>query len=221
MPEGEPHALSAPIRIYLVRHGESEANVAHRFANGIDGYPLTERGRAQAEVPAGRLTAELDGRPPDSLHSSPVPRARETAQILATRLQSPLRPADAALTEFDVGDFEGTDDPLHWYAYDSLMHDWLVCGEMERRLPGGESYRDVKARFSPFLQALVAGSRPGEVHVLVSHGGLIRAVVPLIAANVDGRFAHAHAIDNASWVLLTGTTDGLRCQQWGDHTVGA
>lgn len=209
------------VRIYLVRHGESEANVAHRFANGVEGSPLTERGRRQAGMLAARLMTELGGRPPDSLHCSPVLRARETAQILAHRLQSTLEPADAALAEFDVGEFEGTDDSQHWDAYDSLMHDWLINGEIERRLPGGESYRDIEMRFSPFLRALVAASGSGGVHVLVTHGGLIRAAVPLVAANVDGRFAHTHAVETASWVLVAGTTDGLRCERWGDDTVSA
>ena len=209
--------VNDPVRLYLVRHGESEANVAHCFANGTQGYPLTARGRAQAAVLAERLTTELEGRPPDSLHTSPVLRARETAQILANRLGTPLLPADAALAEFDVSEFEGTDDAMHWHAYDTLVLDWLLGAQMQRRLPGGESYRDVDERFSPFLRALVEGSTPGQVHILVSHGGLIRAAVPLVAVNVDGAFAHDHAVDNASWVLLIATADDVCCARWGDH----
>lgn len=212
--------MDRPVRIYLVRHGESEANVAHRFANGVEGYPLTERGRGQAEVLAERLMAELDARPTDSLHTSPVRRALETAEVLADRLQTPLSSPDAALAEFDVGDFEGTDDPEHWQAYESVMSGWLLDGEMDRRLPGGESYRDIEERFMPFLRGLIDDSTPGDTHVLVSHGGLIRTMVPLIAENVDGRFAHANGIDNVDWVLLSHTREALRCLRWGDHVFG-
>jgi broad specificity phosphatase PhoE len=206
-------------RTYFVRHGESEANVAHRFANAAHGYPLTALGRTQAGVLAERLAAELSGTPPTSIHTSPLPRARETAQILAARLGSPLQPADTALAEFDVGEFEGTDDDANWQAYDVLVRDWLLGGHLDRRLPGGESCRDIDQRFSPFFRALVEGSEPGAVHVLVSHGGLIRAVVLLVAENVDGSFAYEHGVDNASWVLLRATADGVRCECWGEHVL--
>ena len=80
--------------------------------------------------------------------------------------------------------------------------DWLVHHRWDQRIEGGESYRDIAARFSPFLHQLLAPSAPGDVHVLVTHGGLLRCMVPLIAGNIDGRYATDHPLDNTAWIRL-------------------
>ena len=99
----------APVEVYLVRHGQSQANVEGVFANRVHGYPLTAQGRRQSEdsPPA----PELDGRPVAPLRTSPILRVRQTATILGNWWAQPVHPPDAALTEFDVGVDEGTTDP--------------------------------------------------------------------------------------------------------------
>ena len=206
-----------PIAVYLVRHGQSQANVAGVFANRVHGYPLTAQGRAQAEHLAVRLGAELAGRPLASLRTSPILRARQTAAILAVRWGTPVHPPDAALTEFDVGVYEGTTDPEHWEAFAQLVTDWLIHDQWDHRIAGGESYRDIAARFQPFLHRLLASSTPGDVHVLVTHGGLLRCMVPLIAGNINGQYATDHPLDNAAWIRLVTTPDRITCHTWGNH----
>ena len=71
-------AVSAPVLIHLVRHGEA----AQRWVEARD-PALSERGRAQAEAAAARLAAA----PPMALRTSPLRRAQETAAPLATRWQ--------------------------------------------------------------------------------------------------------------------------------------
>ena len=207
----------APVEVYLVRHGQSQANVEGVFANRVHGYPLTAQGRRQSEDLAVRLGAELDGRPVASLRTSPILRARQTAAILGNWWAQPVHPPDVALTEFDVGVYEGTTDPGHWEAFTQLMTDWLVHHQWDRRIQGGESYRDIAARFSPFLHQLLASSAPGDVHVLVTHGGLLRCMVPLIASNIDGQYATDHPLDNTAWIRLATTPDQITCRTWGDQ----
>jgi broad specificity phosphatase PhoE len=204
------------VELYLVRHGESEANVRHIFANQVEGQPLTERGRAQARALSSRLAVALGDRTPSSLRTSPVLRARQTAAILSTRLDLPVLPPCRALTEFDVGVFEGSCDPDHWDRFDELIRDWLLDDQFDRRIPGGESYRDIEARFVPFVHDLVADSGPGDVHVLVTHGGLLRCMVPQVASNVDGRFAYHHELATTAWVHLSARDGDLVCRSWGD-----
>jgi broad specificity phosphatase PhoE len=205
------------VDLYLVRHGESEANVSHTFANQIEGAPLTQRGRAQARALASRLGMALGRRPASTLRTSPVLRARQTAAILSTRLRVPVLPPSHALTEFDVGVFEGTSDPDHWARYDALLRDWLLHDRWDRRIEGGETLLDVEARFVPLVRDVVAGSVSGEVHVLVTHGGLLRCMVPRVASNVHPRFAYQHDLANTAWVQLRSVDGGdLVCQSWGD-----
>ncbi|HEX2808906.1 MAG TPA: histidine phosphatase family protein [Kineosporiaceae bacterium] len=230
------------VDLYLVRHGESEANVSHtfanrfaeqtdrfaeqtdrfadqtdRFADQVEGAPLTERGRAQARALASRLGVALGNRRASSLRTSPVLRARQTAAILSTRLGVPVLPPCPALTEFDVGVFEGTSDRAHWDRFDALLRAWLLDDRWDQRIEGGESSRDVAARFVPFVRELVAGSVPGEAHVLVTHGGLLRSMVPRVASNVDGRFAYEHDLATTAWVQLRSRNGGgLVCRVWGD-----
>lgn len=77
------------MRIYLVRHGEAEDDIEDCYG-GIADFPLTQRGREQAAVIADQLAGEgIAG-----IYSSPLARARETAEIIAERLQRPLEVVD-------------------------------------------------------------------------------------------------------------------------------
>ena len=69
------------MRLYFVRHGQSEANVQMVISNRDLFHPLTELGRQQAEALAQSL-AEV---PVAAIYSSPIVRAAQTAQIVAAR----------------------------------------------------------------------------------------------------------------------------------------
>ena len=83
--------MSGPV-IYLVRHGETEWNLARRYQGWSD-PPLTERGLAQAEA-IGRLLCGLPEAHSAPLVASPIGRARRTAQIIRQCLgrSEPLEP---------------------------------------------------------------------------------------------------------------------------------
>jgi len=74
-------------------------------------------------------------------------------------------------------------------------------------------------RETAFFGPLVEASVPRHAHVL--HGGPIRAVVPCVAADVDGTFASGRAVVNASWVLLEVTADqAVHCSRLGRASHG-
>lgn len=75
-------------------------------------------------------------------------RARQTASTVSTLLDTPLQAPNPALTEFDVGVFEGTDDEQNWQTYELVMRAWLIDHDPDRRIEGGESLRDMQARFT-------------------------------------------------------------------------
>src|SRR5690606_9431786 len=166
-----------PLRVIFTRHGESTANVDGIFANRVD-LPgdLTPLGRAQARDLARRL-ASIG---PTHVYTSPLPRAFQTARIVAKSLELPLTLTDA-LREYDVGDFEGLPytgaDAWRMDAYWDVDQAW-ASGNLDARLPGGESLRAILERFLPFMTDLPKRHGETDIVVAIGHGGLFRAVLP-------------------------------------------
>jgi ribonuclease H / adenosylcobalamin/alpha-ribazole phosphatase len=88
--------------LYLLRHGESTCNEVNRFAGMIDA-PLTSLGEAQARAAA----SYWQGPPPEIVFTSPLQRARRTADLLfpLTGDNSTQFVVDARITERNFGDF--------------------------------------------------------------------------------------------------------------------
>lgn len=162
--------------VHLVRHGAHDA-LGSRLA-GRAAIALNPQGRAEAAAAAGRLA----GARPDALHSSPVARAVETAEILGQRLGLAVEP-QPDLSEIDFGAWEG--EP-----FDSLdpRPDWQRWNSDRGRgqTPGGERIVDVEARVARWL-AMVAQSGLSAV-VAVSHADVIKVMV----AHVIGLPMHFH-----------------------------
>jgi probable phosphoglycerate mutase len=146
--------------LYLVRHGETDWNAQRRIQGATD-IPLNAVGRGQAQT-TGRLLAR---RRWDGIFASPLQRAQETAEIIARELGMSGPATIDAIAERNYGEAEG-----------------LTWDEVERAfpndspVPGRESREDVADRALPALIALAAG-HPGESLIVVSHGGVIRAVL--------------------------------------------
>src|SRR5258708_38590727 len=88
------------------------------------------------------------------MYSSPLQRAVQTAEILAKPFGLTMT-ITAALREWDVGIFEGTTDPHGWDLHLQVQHDWFFRHQWESRMPEGESFLDIQARFVPFIQNLI------------------------------------------------------------------
>jgi len=150
--------------IYLLRHGETEWNVQQRL-QGRQESALTPLGRAQAAAMA-ELLADLTAiEPPRELRlvSSPLGRARQTAEAVAARLDLPLE-LDERLAEIAFGDWEGR---LHHEVAPTdaealATREWLVSA------PGGETYDEIWARAASFLADQPA--EPERQVIAVSHG---------------------------------------------------
>ena len=185
------------MRFYFVRHGESEANLLNEFSNRGARHPLTERGRAQVSA----LAEKLRGVHFLAIYSSPILRAIQSAEILAANLHVPYRVTEA-LREYDVGILEGKADPESWKKYYELLGEWLVKGNWDARIEGGESLNDMRYRFVPLIETLQkAHSNQEGAVLLVSHGGLYRCVLPLVLSNIDFEFSLAHTLGHTEFVL--------------------
>ena len=155
--------MSEPVTFYLVRHGESEANAAHRFAGRSDS-PLTERGRKQAEAVAETLaTVHFD-----RIVSSPLSRCRDTALVIARRHQLPVD-LEPGLMEIDVGDKTGA-------LFDEVrgLPEWNDDGFIA--WPRGETLEQVLARAHHVITR-IARENAGQQVLVVGHGGVTRILM--------------------------------------------
>lgn len=198
------------MKLYFVRHGESTANLLNEFSNGNERRPLTATGLEQARALAGALSGEKFPR----IYSSPVLRARQTAQILADAFHTPVEISEA-LREWSVGIYEGTRDPAGWALHRQVQAQWFEQGLVDSRMPGGESLREIHTRFTPFIDGLVAEHAGSDRRLLlVAHGGLYMAVLPYIFMNIDFAFARQRGFPYTGSVMAEARPDGLYCLSW-------
>lgn len=198
------------MRLYFVRHGESEANLLREFSNSGNKHPLTLKGTQQAKTLARGLASVQFER----IYSSPVLRAVQTAQILAKHLQAPVEITDA-LREWDVGIYEGTTDPAGWELHRQVQEDWFFHHKFDSKMPGGESFTDIRRRFVPFIDKLVQDGQSKERNILlVGHGGLYTAMLPAVFQNIDFDYAYRHPFQNTAYALAETRAKGLVCLAW-------
>jgi broad specificity phosphatase PhoE len=203
--------------IQFVRHGESEANLLHEFSNRGLKHGLTGRGRAQARA----LVTALRGVPAARLFSSPLLRALQTAEILSESLGIPHEVTDA-LREYDCGILEGRSDAASWDLYETVETAWLRDRDWEKKVQGGECFRDIQRRFVPFVERLVEEYARSEQRIVaVGHGGLYRCMLPLVLVNIDLSFAVEHPVDHTDCITAELRPEGLTCLTWGQSAFCA
>jgi probable phosphoglycerate mutase len=197
------------MHLYFVRHGESQANVERVISNRDLPHPLTERGRLQARELAERLA----GVGATALYASPIPRAVETAEILGDRLGLPVV-RHAALREFDCGMVEGCGDAAAWAAHEEVIAAW-ASGQLSARIPDGESFEEMAARFVPFVADLQKNGTPQNVtSILVGHGSLFHHMLPLVLDNVDRDWIVQYPLRNCAVVHAVAQGEQLHCHSW-------
>ncbi len=144
----------------LFRHGQTDWNIDLRLQGTAD-IAMNEVGRAQVQKAATRLAVERW----DVLLSSPLGRARESAEIIAERLGVTEIIEQPLLTERAFGIGEGK-------AYEEWQRDFAKLDD----IPGAESKASVRAR-SRQLLSLIEAEYGGAQVLAVSHGALIRLVL--------------------------------------------
>ena len=164
--------------ILLVRHGETDWNLARRIQGHSD-RPLNETGREQARELADALASE----PIDAVYSSDLARAHETARIVAERRGLEVT-AIPDLRERDFGTWEG-----------------LTGDEIFERFPGaktgtwgdGETREELAVRVLASLQRIAHTHPQGRV-LVVSHGGPLRVVLTRCGIDGIGTIANCHVV---------------------------
>lgn len=179
--------------IYLVRHGENDV-LRHSIAGRSPGVSLNAAGRDQAQRLACVLARESHAI--RRIYSSPLERARETAQPLAERLAQPVHLIDGLL-ELDFGEWTGKS--MEELQTSELWNQWNTF-RGGGRIPGGETMLTAQHRIVSAIETL-RREHPGENLALFSHGDPIRAAL-LYYLGMPIDFLHRLAIHTASVSIL-------------------
>ncbi len=192
-------------RVVLVRHGEAVCNVAGVVGGRTGCSGLTDQGRRQAGALGARLAATGELAEVGALYASVLPRAIETARLIAPGLApAGVRPelaTDCAFCELHPGEADGLD----WATYTERYGDpdWNADPDVPLA-PGAESWSAFVERASGAVAA-AAAAHPGQLVVIVCHAGVIEATLlaflPLDRARVGRGWIQTDHASMTEWRL--------------------
>lgn len=183
------------MKVYFVRHGQTDWNKELRIQGRTD-IPLNDEGIRQAEKSAAFLKEESF----DLVVTSPLSRAKQTAEIIATTTGLPLVEMNQFI-ERDYGETEG-----------------LTLEERIARFPDGqykavESVEDVITRVKEGLEEL-QNNYPGKNIIVVSHGGVINALLSHLSNGEIG--TGKTKLNNACISKITYTTNTWKIETYNE-----
>ncbi len=183
-------------RLYLVRHGASEANLARPYrlqGGGID-LPLCERGRQQSAA----VREFLRDVAIDAAFSSPLQRAKQTAEIVVAPRGVTIETVES-FRECDVGRWEG----LSWEEIDRMDPEYASQFKRDPATvsyPDGESFGDVQERVVPAVEKILAEYSAGNI-LIVWHAAV-------------GQVFLGHVLNLPFRQVARGTTGQRRDHDW-------
>ncbi len=182
------------LRVYLVRHGETDWNIEGRLQGTTD-IELNARGLAQANLLAERLAEETGI---SAIYSSSLRRAYVTAETIGARLA--LKPiADVRLVERRLGEMEGLTSADIAARYPEFHKTWHV-GDKRVPFPGEEARDDFRARLVAFLDEVQARHAEGKIAIVTHGGALSMLMATVMHLDLERRFPFW--FDNASLSLV-------------------
>lgn len=158
------------MRLFLVRHGETDANRDGLALGQLD-VPLNDTGLRQAEAVGRALARE----PVVAIYSSPLGRAMQTAEAIAGHHTAAVT-AEPGLIEMDVGEIDGLPFSQVRERYAEYLKVWMSEEGPQHAMPGGERLVDVAARGWDTLSRLAARHQ-GETIVAVTHNFVLLSLL--------------------------------------------
>jgi broad specificity phosphatase PhoE len=196
-------------QLLLVRHGQSTWNVQGRVQGWAD-PPLDDIGREQARRLARRLADERHD--VAAIYSSPLARARQTAEEMARALKLILR-TDDRLKENNVGQLTGLTGP----EIEQQFPDWVAARQASQEWtspPGGEDRDEFVSRCAAAMADIVA-NHPEQTVAVVSHGGTLGVYLAhLLEMPIHRRLPFQ--FDNASLSIVKVNERGVRLVKFND-----
>ncbi|MEO5919939.1 MAG: histidine phosphatase family protein [Pseudolysinimonas sp.] len=206
------------MRLLLIRHGQTPANVRGLLATARPGPGLTKLGRRQAAALASTLQDLAAGETIAAIFVSPLTRTAQTAAPLAASLGLDPQVLEG-LEEIEAGDLEDRRDMPSVMTYVRTVFGW-AAGDLDVSMPGAIDGVEFFRRFDAAIAA-VAERHPDATVAIVSHGAAIRVWTGSRATNLSADYtAHRH-LDNTGVVVLTGSPDdGWLAETWAGEPIG-
>lgn len=160
------------MKIYFVRHGETVWNKEKKIQGQSD-IPLNEYGRE-----LGTITAEaLKDIPFNIVYSSPLVRAKETAEILVKNRNLEIR-EDPRLVEMSFGEGEGESLPEIHAHPEMKLHNFIHNPGEYIPPVGGETFEELYDRCKKFIkEVIIPAENKYDTMLIVGHGALIRGFI--------------------------------------------
>lgn len=193
-------AVGTPARLLLLRHGQTQLSVERRYSGRGD-HELTPEGRRQARLAAERLSRQR-GRIA-AVISSPLARARQTAEAVAEPLGLDVRVHDG-LIETDFGEWEGLTFTEASARDPELFQRWM--SDTSVAPPGGEPFDEVARRVEKAKDELVADYASANV-LVVTHVTPIKMILRM-ALEAGPAFLFRLHLDLASLSIAEFYEDG-------------
>lgn len=195
------------MRLFLVRHGQTHANVARQLDTAHPGLELTDLGREQAVDLAHRLEGEDLG----AIYVSDLVRTQQTAEPLSRTLGLELVVLPG-LREIQAGDYEMSTE---WGPYIEAVAAWRE--DPTQAIPGGDTGVGFLTRYTDAIRQIADDGH--ESAVAVSHGAAMR-VWCSVALGLGVDFFDNRRIDNTLIVTMEGDPDaGWKLLAWGDEPI--
>lgn len=181
------------MRLWLIRHGETEANVAGLYS-GHTPTPLTPKGLAQAQI-LGKLLSEV---PFDRVLCSALERAQQTAGRVLERREITIE-TTPLLNEMFFGDWEmrhhrdlTREDPQNYAAW---------CNDWQNAIPtNGEGFQAFSARIEQVI-AHLADIKDQQNILLVSHQGVLSLLIARLL-NMPAASLWHFRVDQGCWSMI-------------------
>lgn len=194
--------------IYIVRHGETRSNV-EGYLQGWTDDPLNDNGVALAEI-TGRA---MRGITFDVCYSSPLQRARKTAEIVLRESGNAGVPIqfENRIKEIQMGDYEGKKfrpgerDPI---IDESQLKIFFTDAFHFAGFPGGENIRQVCVRTQSFLKELISRD-DGKTYLMTTHGFALRAMLNYLYDDPSD-FWHGHVPYNCAVNIIEAKNGNVR-----------
>jgi len=201
------------MRLLLIRHGQTPANVRGELDTAHPGPGLTRRGLAQAAAIPAALSEETIG----AVFVSTLVRTHLTAAPLAASLGLTVRVLPG-IHEIEAGDLEMATDHASYRSYLGTAYAWGT-GARDAVMPGGTDGHAFFDRFDTSMaQVLSSGASTAAV---VSHGAAMRVWVAGVAGNMRTQEAVDRDLDNTALIVLNHEADtGWQLVSWSGDPLG-
>ncbi|MCR4328536.1 MAG: histidine phosphatase family protein [Patescibacteria group bacterium] len=186
------------MRIYFIRHGETTGDVENRYGGNYDDH-LTEKGRRQAE----KLAEKFAGEGIAVIYSSPFFRAKETAEILAKKLNCSIVVVPELRERSQYGVLTGMVKSDACERYPSLVE---KVKDRLNIIEGAESYEDFSVRIQSSVREIIFDQGRSGI-AIVWHGGPMRVLFREVVARQEiGKIADCAFLEceikKEKWIIL-------------------